>query len=122
VTEDIITKIAKTGHPVNELIAKRWSARAFSPKPVERSKLLSILEAARWAPSSKNEQPWRYIIFSKDNPVKLMKAQSVLLESNSYAKRAPILICAIAKKTTLQNRNTTDFIFMTLEPLMKICF
>lgn len=97
-TEDIITKIAKTGHPVNELIAKRWSARAFSPKPVERSKLLSILEAARWAPSSKNEQPWRYIIFSKDNPVKLMKAQSVLLESNSYAKRAPILICAIAKK------------------------
>jgi nitroreductase len=98
VTEDIITKIAKTGHPVNELIAKRWSARAFSTKPVERSKLLSILEAARWAPSSKNEQPWRYIIFSIDNPVKLMEAQSVLLESNSYAKRAPILICAIAKK------------------------
>ena len=97
-TEDIITKIAKTGHPVNELIAKRWSARAFSTKPVERSKLLSILEAARWAPSSKNEQPWRYIIFSIDNPVKLMEAQSVLLESNSYAKRAPILICAIAKK------------------------
>ena len=96
-TEDIIT-IAKTGHPVNELIAKRWSARAFSTKPVERSKLLSILEAARWAPSSKNEQPWRYIIFSIDNPVKLMEAQSVLLESNSYAKRAPILICAIAKK------------------------
>ena len=86
-TEDIITKIAKTGHPVNELIAKRWSARAFSTKPVERTKLLSILEAARWAPSSKNEQPWRYIIFSKDNPVKLMEAQS-----------APILICAIAKK------------------------
>jgi nitroreductase len=98
VTEDIITKIAKTGHPVNELIAKRWSARAFSTKPVERSKLLSILEAARWAPSSKNEQPWRYIIFSIDNPVKLMEAQSVLLESNSYAKRAPILICAIARK------------------------
>jgi nitroreductase len=98
VTEDIITKTAKTGHPVNELIAKRWSARAFSTKQVERSKLLSILEAARWAPSSKNEQPWRYIIFSKDNPVKLLEAQSVLLESNFYAKRAPILICAIAKK------------------------
>jgi nitroreductase len=97
-TEEIITKIAKTGHPVNELIAKRWSARAFSTKPVERSKLLSILEAARWAPSSKNEQPWRYLIFTKDNPVRLMEAQSVLLESNSYAKRAPILICAIARK------------------------
>jgi nitroreductase len=93
-----VTKIAKTGYPVNELIAMRWSARAFSTKPVERSKLLSILEAARWAPSSKNEQPWRYIVFTKDNPEKLMEAQSVLLESNSYAKRAPILICAIAKK------------------------
>ena len=93
-----MTKIAKTGYPVNELIAMRWSARAFSTKPVERSKLLSILEAARWAPSSKNEQPWRYIVFTKDNPEKLMEAQSVLLESNSYAKRAPILICAIAKK------------------------
>ena len=97
-TEEIITKNAKTGHPVNELIAKRWSARAFSTEPVERSKLLSILEAARWAPSSKNEQPWRYIIFTKENPVRLMEAQSVLLESNSYAKRAPILICAIARK------------------------
>ncbi len=94
----MVTKIANTGHPVNELIAKRWSARAFSTKPVERSKLLSMIEAARWAPSSKNEQPWRYIIFTNDNPEKLMEAQSVLLESNAYAKRAPILICAIAKK------------------------
>ena len=92
-TEEMVTKIAKTGHPVNELIAKRWSARAFSTKPVERSKLLSMIEAARWAPSSKNEQP-----FTNDNPEKLMEAQSVLLESNAYAKRAPILICAIAKK------------------------
>ena len=94
----MVTKIAKTGHPVNELIAKRWSARAFSTKSVERSKLLSMIEAARWAPSSKNEQPWRYIIFTNDNPEKLMEAQSVLLESNAYARRAPILICAIAKK------------------------
>lgn len=94
----MVTKIAKTGHPVNELIAKRWSARVFSTKPVERSKLLSMIEAARWAPSSRNEQPWRYIIFTNNNPEKLKEAQSVLLEPNAYAKRAPILICAIAKK------------------------
>jgi hypothetical protein len=50
-TTTMITKTAKTDHPINELIAKRWSARAFSTRPVERSKLLSILEAARWAPS-----------------------------------------------------------------------
>jgi nitroreductase len=97
--EEIVTKVARTRHPINELIARRWSARAFSTKPVEKYKLLSILEAARWAPSSRNEQPWRYIIFTNDNPEKLSEAQSVLLETNSYAKRAPILICAIAKKT-----------------------
>jgi nitroreductase len=101
----IITKPAKTDHPINELIAKRWSARAFSTRPVERLKLLSILEAARWAPSSRNEQPWRYIVFTDDNPEKLKKAQSVLKDINNYAKRAPILICAITKKTYSDNGN-----------------
>ena len=72
--EPIITKMAKTDYPINEIISKRWSARAFSIKPVEKLKLLSILEAARWAPSSRNEQPWRYIVFTNDNPEKLKKA------------------------------------------------
>jgi len=67
--------------------------------------LLSILEAARWAPSSRNEQPWRYIIFTNDNPEKLKNAQSVLKDINNYAKRAPILICAITKKTYSDNGN-----------------
>jgi nitroreductase len=101
----MITKTAKTDYPINELIAKRWSARAFSTRPVEKSKLLSILEAARWAPSSRNEQPWRYIVFTNENPEKLKKAQSVLNDINEYAKRAPILICAIARKTYTDNKN-----------------
>jgi nitroreductase len=74
----IITKMAKTDYPINEIISRRWSARAFSTRSVEKSKLLSILEAARWIPSSRNEQPWRYIVFTNDNPEKLKKAQSVL--------------------------------------------
>jgi nitroreductase len=104
-TTTIITKTAKTDYLINDLIAKRWSARAFSTRPVEVSKLLSILEAARWAPSSRNEQPWRYIVFTNDNPEKLNKAQSVLKDINDYAKRAPILICAITKKTYSDNGN-----------------
>lgn len=95
---NLISKIANTDFPIHNLIAKRWSARAFSTKTVEKSKLLSILEAARWAPSSRNEQPWRYIVFTDENPEKLNIARSVLLEINNYAKRAPILICAITKK------------------------
>lgn len=94
-TTIIITKTAKADYPIHELIAKRWSARAFSTRSVEKSKLLSILEAARWAPSSRNEQPWRYIIFTNDNPEKLKNAQSVLKDINNYAKRAPILVCSL---------------------------
>ena len=89
----IITKPAKTDYPINELIAKRWSARAFSTRPVERAKLLSILEAARWAPSSRNEQPWRYIVFTNDNPEKLRKAQSVLKDINNYAESTHSNLC-----------------------------
>jgi nitroreductase len=77
-TASIITKMAKADYPISEIISRRWSARAFSTKPVEKSKLLSILEAARWTPSSRNEQPWRYIVFTNGNPEKLKKAQSVL--------------------------------------------
>src|ERR671919_2437290 len=101
--KEIIINKANTDYPISEIIAKRWSARAFSTKPVENSKLLSILEAARWAPSSRNEQPWRYIVFTNDSPEMLSKAESVLKEINDYSKRAPILICAITKKTYSEN-------------------
>lgn len=112
--KEIVANRANTDHPVSEIIAKRWSARAFSTKTVEFSKLLSILEAARWAPSSRNEQPWRYIVFTSDNPEMLKKAQSVLKEINDYAKRAPILICAITKKTYSENGNPNRLHFHDL--------
>ena len=112
--EPIITKMAKTDYPINEIISKRWSARAFSTKPVEKLKLLSILEAARWAPSSRNEQPWRYIVFTNANPEMLKKAQSVLKEINNYAKRAPILICAITKKIYSDNASPNRLHFHDL--------
>ncbi|HKG72014.1 MAG TPA: nitroreductase family protein [Nitrososphaeraceae archaeon] len=112
--KEIIINKANTDYPISEIIAKRWSARAFSTKPVENSKLLSILEAARWAPSSRNEQPWRYIVFTNENPEMLKKAQSVLKEINDYAKRAPILICAITKKTYSENENPNRLYFHDL--------
>jgi nitroreductase len=112
--KEIVTNRAKTDYPISEIIARRWSARAFSTRLVENSKLLSILEAARWAPSSRNEQPWRYIVFTNNNPEMLEKAQSVLKEINDYAKRAPILICAIAKKTYTENGNPNRLHFHDL--------
>lgn len=112
--ERIVANLAKTDHPISEIIAKRWSARAFSTRPVEFSKLLSILEATRWAPSSRNEQPWRYIVFTNANPEMLKKAQSVLKEINNYAKRAPILICAITKKIYSDNASPNRLHFHDL--------
>jgi nitroreductase len=112
--KEIVINWARTDHPISEIISKRWSARAFSSKPVELSKLLSILEAARWAPSSRNEQPWRYIVFTSDNPEMLKNAQSVLKEINEYAKRAPILICAVAKKTYSENGDPSRLYFHDL--------
>jgi nitroreductase len=112
--KEIVVNRANTDHPVSEIIAKRWSARAFSTRSVEFSKLLSIFEAARWAPSSRNEQPWRYIVFTSDNPEMLKKAQSVLKEINDYARRAPILICAITKKTYSENGNPNRLHFHDL--------
>ena len=52
---------------IHELIRSRWSPRAYSEQSVEQEKLLSLLEAARWAPSSYNHQPWSFIIATKDD-------------------------------------------------------
>ncbi len=96
-------KPAATDHPVHELIEGRWSPRSISNKPVEREKLLSVLEAARWAPSSFNEQPWRYVVATSENPAALEAAQTVLVHGNAWAKQAPVLICAVAGTTFTRN-------------------
>lgn len=78
-------------------IKNRWSPRAFSPKGVPTEDLMALLEAARYAPSCSNEQPWRFLI--ADNTEKLTKMRSVLDEGNqSWANKAPILILLISKK------------------------
>jgi nitroreductase len=57
----------KIRFPVHDLIRSRWSPVAFSLKRVEAEKLRSLFEAARWAPSSFNEQPWRFIVATRDS-------------------------------------------------------
>ena len=59
-------KIANTKHDVNELIKNRWSPRSFLEKKVPEDTLFSLFEAASWAASSRNEQPWRFIYGYKD--------------------------------------------------------
>jgi nitroreductase len=103
-------KSAPSDFPVHELIRERWSPRAFSDKPVPPDVLRSIFEAARWAPSSNNEQPWAYIVAIKDDKENFDKMLSVLVEFNAqWARSAPVVALAEAKlnfaKNNAPNRN-----------------
>jgi nitroreductase len=87
-----LSKDASLDHPIHELLVKRWSPYAFSNKPVSKDDLRSLFEAARWAPSSYNEQPWRYIIATQNEPEAFKGLLSCLVEGNQpWAKAAPVL-------------------------------
>jgi nitroreductase len=85
-------KLAKPDHPIHELIANRWSPYAFAEGAVPLSELQSLFEAARWAPSSYNEQPWRYIVATKQEPPEFERLLACLVEGNqAWARNAPAL-------------------------------
>ena len=90
-------KPADTQHPIHDLFKRRWSPRAFSDQPVEADTLRMLFEAARWAPSSNNEQPWRFVVANKDHQVEWNRLLACLVESNrAWAFRAPVLILSVA--------------------------
>jgi nitroreductase len=97
-------KPADVAHPIHELLRRRWSPRAFDPRPVEREKLFSILEAARWAASSNNEQPWSYLVATKEEPEEFAKMVSCLVPGNQvWAKHAPVLMISVVKTVFARN-------------------
>jgi nitroreductase len=85
-------KKATTDHPIHPHVSERWSPYAFAEKSVSPGDLQSLFEAARWAPSSYNEQPWRYIVATKENSAEFERLLSCLVEGNqAWAKAAPVL-------------------------------
>jgi len=83
---------APTDHPIHELLAARWSPYAFADRPVAKADLLSLFEAARWAPSSYNEQPWSYLVATREEPAAFGQIISCLVEGNqAWAKAVPVL-------------------------------
>ncbi|MEH2297646.1 MAG: nitroreductase family protein [Nostoc sp.] len=94
----MLENLAETQYTVHDLIRGRWSPRAFSNRTVERDKLLSLLEASRWAASSYNEQPWSLIVATQDQPSEYARLLSCLVEFNqSWAQSAPVLMLSVAK-------------------------
>ncbi len=93
----IMEKIAETQVPIHEVIGRRWSPRAFSERPVEPDKLLRLFEAARWASSASNEQPWAFLVASQQDPKNFEALAGVLIEFNrTWANKAPVLILTLA--------------------------
>jgi nitroreductase len=99
--KDISESVNVAGeYPLHSLISRRKSTRAFSEQPVEPEKLRSLLEAARWAPSSSNIQPWRFIVATKEQPENYERLLGLVVEQNKiWAANAPILILSVAKLT-----------------------
>jgi nitroreductase len=92
-------RIAKTSRPIHDLLARRWSPRAFNAqKPVSREQLTALLEAGRWAPSCNGDEPWRYLIWDRArDPQGFQKAFECLSENNKkWVKNVPLLMLSCA--------------------------
>jgi nitroreductase len=97
-------KPAPADHPIDEVMARRWSPRVFEAgRAVEREKILSLLEAARWAPSCFNEQPWRYLVFDGTDEAAMERARACLVAGNAWALKAPLLMISIARDNFTHN-------------------
>jgi nitroreductase len=95
---------APTGHPIQTLLADRWSPYAFLPEPLADADLLACLEAARWAPSSYNEQPWRFIVARRQDGELFTRALSCLVEANrEWAQHASVLLLTVVSTTFARN-------------------
>lgn len=102
----MFNKKIETKAAIHELIASRWSGRTYdSEKFVAREDIISLIEAARWAPSCYGDQPWRFIVFDKvTNESAWEKALDCLGEGNRvWAKDAPLLFLSVADSVLSQN-------------------
>ena len=100
-----MSKIAIPNHAVEDLITKRWSPYAFDSRPVSRDDLCAIFEAARWAASSFNEQPWRFIIATQENTDDFKKMVACLAEPNQvWAGNAYVLALGLTRDTFSRNK------------------
>ncbi|MBZ0104882.1 MAG: nitroreductase family protein [Sulfuricella denitrificans] len=99
-------KLATTATPINDTLTKRWSCRAFDAvKPVSQDQVISLAEAARWAPSCFGDEPWRFIIWNRNrDTASWQRAFDCLVEWNqNWVKNAPILILVTANSIFRKN-------------------
>ncbi|MBI2775317.1 nitroreductase family protein [Candidatus Dependentiae bacterium] len=95
--------VRKSSYAINPIILNRWSPRAMSGEPLTDKELMQLFEAARWAPSSFNNQPWRFI-YAKKNTDSWEKFFNLLVPANqSWAKNAAALVVIISRNNFSYN-------------------
>src|SRR5947207_2694730 len=95
--DEMIEMPASAEPQVHDLLRRRWSPRAFAERPVEPTKIRSVLEAARWAPSSANQQPWSFVVATKEDGAAHERLLGILMEGNvRWARHAPVLMLVVA--------------------------
>lgn len=95
-------------YDIMEIIKERWSTRSFKSEKIPDDDIKAIIEAARYAPSCFNEQPWRFIVASEENELKVL--QSFLNEKNfTWAKNAPVLIVILASNVFKHNQKENRY-------------
>jgi nitroreductase len=88
----------KPTFPINTLILNRWSPRSMTGEDIDNEEIMSLFEAARWAPSSYNNQPWRFI-YAKRNTEHWDRLFNLLAEANkTWAKNSALLVVVISRK------------------------
>ena len=98
-------KNAATDHPILKLLAERWSPYGFEDRPVPEADLRSLFEAARWAASSYNEQPWNYLLATREDPREFERLLGCLVEANqAWAKAAPVLVLGVVSLQFAKNK------------------
>ena len=104
-------KPAVTGRPLVDEIRQRWSPRAFDPnREIDPETLANLLEAARWAPSSFNDQPWRYLVFDRSDPQARAKAEACLVDGNAWARNAALLVISAGARTSDRTGRPNRFV------------
>ena len=94
----------KIDHPIHPILNDRWSPRSFSPKEIPSQELMSLLEAARWAPSAFNEQPWRFIYGYRGTEAFENLHQSLVTGNQSWTDKAAVLMLSFTKDSFDRNQ------------------
>lgn len=92
-------------HDILELILRRWSPRAMTGEPVSESQLMQLFEAARWAPSTYNEQEWRFLYAHRETSDWSRFLELLVLPNQAWCQHAGVLIVTLSRKTFVRNEN-----------------